>query len=164
MIMDFLVDKKKILEKIEISRKGAILSLVGIFLFLVTYKLLPKTYATFESNIRYWIIWDILLCAICGIKIQLAEKWNGYFAFFMIVFSPLVSFGCIEKGVGNKISSMQTLVIALNYLICLTIYLLIYFFSNSVRVSIMMGSALFCIIVLLMNLKEIPLEFQMFFR
>lgn len=148
MIMDFLVDKKKILEKIEISRKGAILSLVGIFLFLVTYKLLPKTYATFESNIRYWIIWDILLCAICGIKIQLAEKWNGYFAFFMIVFSPLVSFGCIEKGVGNKISSMQTLVIALNYLICLTIYLLIYFFSNSVRVSIMMGSALFCIIAL----------------
>lgn len=119
---------QKILEKIEISRKGAILSLVGIFLFLVTYKLLPKTYATFESNIRYWIIWDILLCAICGIKIQLAEKWNGYFAFFMIVFSPLVSFGCIEKGVGNKISSMQTLVIALNYLICLTIYLLIYFF------------------------------------
>lgn len=31
MIMDFLVDKKKILEKIEISRKGAILSLVGVY-------------------------------------------------------------------------------------------------------------------------------------
>lgn len=132
-------------------KKRCIMTALCIMIYLWGYYLLPKSYATCDSVVKYWVIADLILCIFVGVRLNISDKWKGYFAFFMLIVTPGISFYSIEYVGENKISNMRFIVVILNYLICLSVYLCIYFICNSVRASIIFGGTLFVFIALANN-------------
>lgn len=125
------------------NKKIVCVGAVVTILYLLGYKLIPKTYATMDSYIKYWVILDFFLCILLAVKVKIADKWKKYIGFGTLLTVPAFSFFCIEYAIGNEIFSMPFIAVALNYLICLSVYLLFYFFSNSIRFSVSMGVTVF---------------------
>lgn len=127
------------------NKKIVCVGAVVTILYLLGYKLIPKTYATMDSYIKYWVILDFFLCILLAVKVKIADKWKKYIGFGTLLTVPAFSFFCIEYAIGNEIFPMQFIVVILNYLICLSIYLLFYFLSNSIRISVSAGVVVFTV-------------------
>lgn len=140
---------EKIQNILVLKQKGMALSITCITVFLLMYKLLPTTFWLIDSKLRYFFIADVFLCAVVGVKINISKKWDEYVSFFLLFLSPVISFLCVEMGTANSMDNMQIFVCVLNYLLYLAVYLIIYFFINSIKASIILGSLLFAAVALI---------------
>ena len=147
--MGKIYDKiKKWKGNFQISKKRIMLSWGCVLLYLLGYRLIPKAYATAESNIKYWVIIDFFLCLLLMVKIRISESRAKTLAFILMILAPAISFYCVEHVLENEIVDMEFRVVLLNYLIYLGVYLAIYFISNSIRFSVSFGAILFVTVAL----------------
>lgn len=128
---------------LQSNKRIVCIGTVATVFYLLGYKLIPKTYATMDSYIKYWVILDFLLCVALAVKVKISDKWKKYIGFGALLIVPAFSFFSIEYAIGNEIFSMPFIAVVLNYLICLSVYLLFYFFSNSIRFSVSAGVVVF---------------------
>lgn len=141
--------REQIEKYITISKKKVILSMILCVILLLVCKVIPRTFPISETNIKYLIIVDLMLCMLMSIHIKFSARWEGYIAFATLLIVPGISFNFTELVAGNNIWDMKFLVVALNYVLYLSIYLLVYFIFNRIDISVSITMSFFTICALI---------------
>ncbi len=89
-----------------------------------------------------------LIFPVCSFRAEPVRdrSWYRFLTLAFFFLTPLISVICVERLNGNFITSLDPEDMILdNYAVCLAFYALLYFFSGSIRISVMVCSPVFLI-------------------
>lgn len=123
--------------------KRAVMSMAALVLFCRGITGLEKDFVWENSGLEEIFLMDILLLAGLHYKVRLSEKWSGYYRILLLLLAPAYCFWEIEYLRGNSVFTMKFLFAALNYLVILTVFLILYMVTNRFAPAFIAGIGLF---------------------
>lgn len=125
-------------------RKKRLLAVLPLEAALVLAALyLPKELSGDFGQLWNFFLLDAGLLLGLLVKIRIGEKWKGYLTFLLFMTAPALCFWEIEYINRGTILDKSFIVAALNYLIILLVFVLIFFVLNHAAASLTLGMGLF---------------------
>ncbi|CUX33593.1 Sulfatase [Clostridium sp. C105KSO13] len=144
------LDKIKYLYKkyIDLDKKWGIVSGCLFLLFLISWKLLPRNFSSFQGNVLFMLLLNCFMCVTLFVRIKLPERYDRMFCWLLLASAPALCLLNTEEAAGNPIRTMAFLMVVLNYALYFLVFLVLYLLTNRIRISICLGMSSFTIYAL----------------
>lgn len=86
---------------------------------------------------------DLLMLAGLCYRVRLSERWAACYRVLLLIIAPIYCFWEIEYVRGYTFSNMKFLFAALNYLLILTVFLILYAVTNRFGLTMVLGLTIF---------------------
>lgn len=144
--------RKIIQENIVIKRTNIAGSIIMFTLVTTLFMYMEEHWGQYNKEFvgDFWLMLAAFLSLSLMIEIKINELWRCFYGITLLTIAPGAAFVSVEYINNNKVSEMTFITVVLNYLIYLTIYLIIYIISNRIWVAITIGNGI-CFIYLVIN-------------
>lgn len=127
---------------IKYSKKSMLFAIVITTLFLVIMKSINRECSLLSEVTKWWLLADVILCCLTGIRVEMSEKYHRWFARILFIIAPFYGFCLIEWIMCNFPFQMTPTILVLNYILFFLIFAFLQVFINNVRCSLSIGMIL----------------------
>lgn len=135
------MEKKRLAFVFSIPR--LIFCMAGIFLLFQGMQKIQKDFTWEQSSLQGIFHLDLLMLAGLCYRVRLSERWAACYRVLLLIIAPIYCFWEIEYVRGYTFSNMKFLFAALNYLLILTVFLILYAVTNRFGLTMVLGLTIF---------------------